>query len=146
MTDYRNEIDNLLVEHFKGNPDVRVETAHDDYAVVIIKGLTFIKEYDEDTRAEEYIASFQRELEDIKSKVLYREHRGSLEDSLLTTIRVSSLAELREHILKVDEWASKAGKLTVEKYGNGIDQRINWDTYIVMWNKTVMGFTDGPLD
>lgn len=147
MTDYRNEIDNRLVEHFKGNPDVRVETAHDDYVIVIIKGLTFMMEYDEETSAEEYIMRFQRELEDIKSKVLYREYRGSLHDSLRTTIRVSSKKELREHILKVDDWAPKAGKLTITKYGSKpLDERINWDTHIVMWNQTVMGFTDGPLD
>ena len=31
-------------------------------------------------------------------------------------------------------------------YGEGIDTRINWDTHIVMWGHTVIGFLSGPLD
>lgn len=146
MTDYRHVIDDKLVEHFKGNPDVRVETMHDDYAIVYLKGLEYSHGYCEELDVDAFIAKLEKELADIKSKVLYREHRGELHDSLRTTIRVSTKQELREHILKVDEWAPKAGKLTITKYGNGIDERINWDTHIVMWNHTVLGFTDGPLD
>ena len=72
---------------------------------------------------------------------------ASLDDSMQTVIEIKSKAELREHILKVDDWAPLAGKLTIEKYGTKpLDERIGWDTHIVMWNKTVMGFTNGPLE
>lgn len=146
MTDYRQAIDNKLVEHFKGNPDVRVETAHDDFAIVYLKGLEYSHDYCEEMDVDKFIAKLEEELADIKSKVLYREHRGDLRDSLKTTIRVSTKKELREHILKVNEWVPRAGKLTITKYGSRpLDERINWNTHIVMWNQTVLGFTDGPL-
>lgn len=32
----------------------------------------------------------------------------------------------------------------IEKYGEGIDERIGWDTHIVTVNGQAMGFTDGP--
>ena len=40
MADYRSVIDDKLAAHFKGNKDVRVETTHDDFAIVYLKGLS----------------------------------------------------------------------------------------------------------
>lgn len=35
--------------------------------------------------------------------------------------------------------------IEVRPYGNGIDQRIGWNTYLVSINGKGIGFTDGPL-
>jgi hypothetical protein len=74
--------------------------------------------------------------------IKFRHHRRFLDEALETTIFVKDKAEL-ENIL--------GDKLRITKYGEGIDERCGWDTYIVTddlpagKNKCVYGFTDGPL-
>jgi hypothetical protein len=75
----------------------------------------------------------------------FRFHRGGLREALLTTVEVNSLAELRAVIEKAEDLITPTGDepLTVEPYC--YDHRIDWDTYIVMWNGFPIGFTNGPL-
>ena len=148
MTDYRIVTDEELNRHYADHPHIRYCDVHDDFAIAYIFGIQYQFSYDEDKpNHSEIIGYITSEYDRLKEVTLYREHRGSLDDSMQTVIEVKSKAELREHILKVDDWAPLAGKLTIEKYGTKpLDERIGWDTHIVMWNKTVMGFTNGPLD
>lgn len=148
MTDYRIVTDEELNRYYVNHQHIRYCDMHDDFAIAYIFGIQYQFSYDEDKpNHSEIIGYITAEYERLKGVTLYREHRGSLDDSMQTVIEVKSKAELREHILKVDDWASKAGKLTIKKYGTKpFDERIGWDTYIVMWNTTVMGFTNGPLD
>lgn len=46
MSDIRNEIDNFLIEHYKDHKSVRVETIHDDYAIVFVNDVRFTESYD----------------------------------------------------------------------------------------------------
>jgi hypothetical protein len=78
----------------------------------------------------------------------YRHHRGGLEESLDTTVKVNSLEELLAHINKV--W-KPFGKIVEEiKFDYAcMDDRTGWDTYYVLqrlqgedrW--TVAGMSDG---
>lgn len=71
----------------------------------------------------------------------FRFHRGSLDESLATTVEVDSLLELRRIIEK--EWQLGDESLSIESYG--YDERIGWDTHIVLWKNSPVGFLDGPL-
>ena len=75
-----------------------------------------------------------------------RTHRGSLVDSMET------LVEIEPTMVAVHEWVKSTlenklpARLTVTKYGYGIDPRTGWDTYVVILPGCgVLGFTDGPL-
>ena len=82
-----------------------------------------------------------------EGQTLFRFHRGSLADAMRTVVEVKTREELEKLILEKDgEWLPKALQMRIEKYGEGIDTRINWDTHIVMWGHTVIGFLSGPLD
>ncbi len=148
MTDYRIVTDEELNRHYADHPHIRYCDVHDDFAIAYIFGIQHQFSYDEDKpNHSEIIGYITAEYDRLKEVTLYREHRGSLDDSMQTVIEIKSKAELREHILKVGDWAPLAGKLTIEKYGTkSLDERIGWDTHIVVWNKTVMGFTNGPLE
>jgi hypothetical protein len=71
----------------------------------------------------------------------FREHRGSLADSMKTVVEVNGLElqQLCEKITGLDSW------IEIRPYG--YDDRIGWDTYIVLmpgWG--VVGFTNGVPD
>jgi hypothetical protein len=85
----------------------------------------------------------------------FREHRGSLADSMKTVVEVRNKEELVEHIRKL--FSPYVGdfqfdKIKVEPYGPPYtpvvyDQRIGWHTYLVtMPEYGVIGWTDGPAD
>lgn len=83
----------------------------------------------------------------------FRWHRGGLHESLKTSQKFDGSAEGLVYLLRqeFDRFPSLDGKVTidtikVEKYGDGIDMRCGWDTYIVtIPDYGVAGFTDGPL-
>jgi len=80
----------------------------------------------------------------------FREHKGLLCDSIETVKEFSSKEDLVKHLQnKLDIWyvgKYDLNKLIIEKYGEGIDKRIGWDTYIVYLDGYgVFGFTDGPV-
>ena len=79
----------------------------------------------------------------------FREHRSLLVDSMETVKEFDGKKDLIEHLQKdLDRWGVgkyDLSEITIEKYGNGIDDRIGWDTYIVhLEGYGVLGFTDGP--
>ena len=80
-----------------------------------------------------------------------RRHVQLLSESMET---VEEIEPTREAVLgwinKTFTFGNEDGQryanFTVEKYGQGIDERIGWDTYIVhSEGNGVLGFTDGPL-
>ncbi len=77
---------------------------------------------------------------------LYRPHRGTLDTAMAEVVEISGREELVAHLRKV--WMNEVNEsglnVTVENYG-GIDERIGWDTHIVLVDGKPYGFTDGPL-
>jgi hypothetical protein len=80
----------------------------------------------------------------------YREQRGGLADSLKTMVHLPDRAALVAYIADyLRPWNIEVtdDMVAVEKYGDGVDDRIDppWDTYIVTVKGYGMaGFTDGP--
>jgi hypothetical protein len=77
----------------------------------------------------------------------FREHRGTLDDSMLTCVEVDDFVGLVKHLQKIwGEWSLPIipGALKIEHYC--YDGRIGWNTYIVTMKGQVLGFTDGPLE
>ena len=74
---------------------------------------------------------------------LFREHRASYEESMATVMEVESLAELKKVLIEKDI-GFVIGPLNTLPYG-GIDERNDWDTWIVMCSGSVLGFSDGEL-
>lgn len=75
--------------------------------------------------------------------ILFRDHRGSLTESMTTVRRVSSLEEIRQHITK--KWGTEVKEIRIKPYG--FDSRIGWDTHIVICTlssgmETPVGFTN----
>ena len=63
--------------------------------------------------------------------VLYRDHRGHLDESMATVQEVASLADLNEHLNKsFDGFPWKVEAIKFEHLG--LDERTGWDTYAVM--------------
>jgi hypothetical protein len=84
--------------------------------------------------------------------VLYRPHRGSLDDSMREVIEVNDFPQLVRHLRRgVERWyppdkLPTEENTTIERYGDGPDPRIGWDeTWIVLVNGNAWGFTNGPL-
>ena len=79
--------------------------------------------------------------------MLFREHRGLLADSMETVTEVADLDALLAHIRKIFQPYGPTfldAEIRIEPYGR--DNRINWDTYIVILPEYgPIGFTDGPL-
>lgn len=83
---------------------------------------------------------------DSRLGVHFRYHRGSIFESIKTAIVVEDLKSLEQIIIKdLEGYINPKGKLEINKYGIDKDDRINWDTYIVLWNKAVVGFLSGEL-
>lgn len=79
-------------------------------------------------------------------KILYREHRGSLEDSMATRQPLDrSRAAITAYINCIyDTLNISADQLVIKPYAH--DERIGWDSYIITVEGTgVLGFTNGPV-
>lgn len=83
----------------------------------------------------------------------FRPQRGSLHDAMKEVVELPDRAALLDHLRRIHEPIAdfvsapdiREESVRVEKYGHGIDERIGWDTHIVMidgWGPA--GFTDGP--
>lgn len=73
-----------------------------------------------------------------------------LADSMETVQEFESKKDLVKYLqTELNKWSVNKydlSKITIEKYGNGIDERIGWDTYIVhLEGYGVLGFTDGEV-
>lgn len=84
----------------------------------------------------------------IPRKIKYRDHRGSLSDSMKTVQEVSCVEDIKRHL---NEFYNEFGKSVAEirfSYA-GKDERVNWNTYYVMFRLegerkfTVAGMSDG---
>ncbi len=80
----------------------------------------------------------------------YRDHRELLVNSMSTVQEFLSRDDLIKYLqVSLDEYGPgkyDCSKVTVKKYGNGIDERIGWNTHIVhLEGFGVFGFTDGPV-
>ncbi len=79
-------------------------------------------------------------------KTLFREHKGSLEDSLQTIVEVENLKDIQRIVN--DKYFHPVLDLKTEYYT--YDKRIDWDTYIItaMLEETriVIGFTKGDIE
>lgn len=73
--------------------------------------------------------------------IRFREHRGSLEDSMATCVDVADMSELHARLFQV--LGLPKGKVTVTPYAR--DERIDWlDTHVVhIEGYGVAGFTSG---
>lgn len=80
----------------------------------------------------------------------YREHRGTLSDSMETLQEFATIVQMEQHLNK---FCDKIGKSVVEiRFKHvGMDNRIGWDTYYVLQRLeggvdfTVVGMSDGCL-
>ena len=69
----------------------------------------------------------------------FRPHRGSLSDAMKEVSEIEpSMETLKQLLILSDE------KLEIKYYC--YDERIDWDTYIVVVNGQTVGFTDGPVE
>lgn len=73
----------------------------------------------------------------------FRWHRGSLSDSLATTVEVTDRYAL--FLLLEKDWHEPVSGKAVDIKHYGFDRRIGWDTHLVTINGHVAGMTDGPL-
>ena len=81
----------------------------------------------------------------------FRENRELLVDSMLTVRNFQSRSELIDYLQAgLDAMVPNkydCSRVVIEKYGNILDARINWDTYIVhLEGYGVLGFTDGGVE
>lgn len=79
-------------------------------------------------------------------KVLFREQKGSLEDSLQTIKEIDSLKDIQ--FIISDKYYHPVSDLKSEYYT--YDGRISWDTYIITGivegTRIVVGFTKGDIE
>lgn len=74
--------------------------------------------------------------------MLYRDHRGSLEDSMKTVVQLpATLTALAVHIGKELGYKIYPADIDVRPYF-GYDERIGWDTHIVLFCGRPAGFTN----
>ena len=144
MIDPRITTDAALTDYYRDHPDISYSDLHEDYAIAYIFGVMFEYNYDEEkANHEEIIKLINAQYESMKDKVLFREHRARLFDSLKTSKAFSTFTELRGYIASNFEYLPMNGRMSIERYGSGIDMRTGWDTHIVKWNNDVIGFTNG---
>lgn len=74
---------------------------------------------------------------------LYRDHRGSLSDSMKTCREIKSMDELRTHLENIFD-PYPVGTITVKPYA--YDHRIEWETYVVCVEGNAVGFSNGPME
>jgi hypothetical protein len=78
----------------------------------------------------------------------FREHKGSLSESMKTVVEVADHTALLEHIRALAApWPTfppvSADTVHIERHC--YDERIEWDNYIVTLDGYgVLGYTDGP--
>lgn len=75
-----------------------------------------------------------------------RAHRGLLADSMQTVEEISPTYEaIREYFKKDSPFPDLYdGHIEVKPYG--YDDRIKWNTHIVIVSECAIGFTDGPVN
>ena len=80
----------------------------------------------------------------LEPKVKVREHRGSLTDSLATQVEIDrTIYSLASYISQTLGYGVEPRDIEVNPYG--FDDRIGWDTYIILVKGSPFGFTDGYI-
>lgn len=81
----------------------------------------------------------------------YRDHRGSLDDSMKTVIEVSSIDDIKNHLNEI--WKPFGKEVDEIKFDySWFDERTGWNTYFVLQRLkgetrfTVAGMSDGKLN
>ncbi len=81
----------------------------------------------------------------------YRDHRGSLLDSMNTEREINSVDEIKKHLNTIySEYGKEVEEIKFKHVG--FDERIDWDTYYVLQRFkgekkfTVAGMSDGFLN
>lgn len=91
---------------------------------------------------------------------LFRFHRGSLDESLKTTIIVKTLTDViraivmsfDENMIKTQKWGAKFEIIPYPSESNNFDKRIGWYTHMVLTNMFEedkmhpVGFLSEPLE
>lgn len=78
-----------------------------------------------------------------RKKTKFKEHRGTLEDSMKTLIEVEDETALR---LALHHVSPKIVANAISQVPYGYDDRIGWDCYIITLDGFgVLGFSDGPI-
>ena len=80
--------------------------------------------------------------------IKFREHRGTLDDSMKTVIELRDRPQLIRHLRNLLPTSIEVTEATVTiKFYSGFDSRIEWrETYMVqIRNFGVAGFIDGPI-
>lgn len=74
--------------------------------------------------------------------MLFRSHRGTIEESMETAIEVETLEDIAK-LLNLEQFGIETN-LVANHYC--MDERIDWDTYIITnRNYGVVGFTNGDI-
>ena len=76
-----------------------------------------------------------------QDKIMFRPQRGGLRQAMSESLPVDGWDGLVRHLSSL----GYEGAVTVEKYGDGIDRRIGWDTHLVCVNGLPAGYTSGPI-
>lgn len=79
--------------------------------------------------------------------MLFREHRGGLDDSMKTIIVFHTRTELSRHLVHLFPHLMTSGAIIEARPYGGDDDRIGWkDVHILIANPGgPVGFIDGPL-
>lgn len=85
--------------------------------------------------------------------ILYRPHKGCLEDSMRGLVEVNDMAQLVRAMRRgLESWYPKdelptEERTTIEEYYPHRDERIGWEkTYLVCVDGRAWGFTNGKFD
>lgn len=77
----------------------------------------------------------------------FRPVRGGLATAMKEVQEFNTLEELKHIVFEETRGYVFDGStdVKVRKYGQGVDVRIGWDTYLVTLNGEPVGYTDGPV-
>ena len=77
----------------------------------------------------------------------FRFHRGAFEDSMNTVLEFKSYCDLlkimNNYSHDIYGQAENITELTISPYV--YDSRNEWDTHLVLFKETILGFVDGPI-
>ena len=76
-------------------------------------------------------------------RILYRPHRGGLSAAMAEVVEIADREALIEHLGKT--WSPKADGSNVVVKWYATDDRIGWDTYMVLIDNIPVGFTNAPV-
>lgn len=82
-------------------------------------------------------------------KIMFRHHRGSLDDSMKTLKEFSTIKDLIDYLTDYvsENWLIKPDTYNIVSRYYGYDNRVKWSTYIVyIKDQGILGFSNVKLD